>query len=45
MKQLFDDPLLEMFAERAIMTMTRGGADHITSRGIVKLALKIFLRA
>ena len=28
MKQLFDDPLFQMFAERAIMTMTRGGAEY-----------------
>ena len=28
MRQLFDDPLFQMFAERAIMTMTRGGAEY-----------------
>ncbi len=28
MKQLFDDPLFQMFAERALMTMTRGGAEY-----------------
>lgn len=28
MKQLFDDPLFQMFAERALITMTRGGAEY-----------------
>lgn len=28
MRQLFDDPLFETFAERALMTMTRGGAEY-----------------
>ncbi|GID94044.1 alpha/beta hydrolase family protein [Amorphoplanes digitatis] len=28
MRQLFDDPLWQMFAERALTTMTRGGAEY-----------------
>jgi pimeloyl-ACP methyl ester carboxylesterase len=28
MKALFDDPLWQMFAERALATMTRGGAEY-----------------
>jgi hypothetical protein len=28
MRQLFDDPLFQTFADRATMTMTRGGAEY-----------------